>query len=1096
LLALDYKSLGSKRSLSFDTETILGYAKLLTLGNGSHHFIDSFESAMAILESTAEIYFGWNADYDIIALLKYLPEDNLKELHLKHRTSYGPYEIRYIPEKFMHVKNRSTCRTISFYDLSQFYGRISLDKASELYLGEHKVKNDLEKEFKALCNDLQSSGDNHLCVVHGKDFLSDIRSSLLKRLDTILHSSEFIEYAVKDAILTQSLLDLFTNTLKGLGLSDLTSFNSHASLVEQLYLRYAEHNSIELPDISDLSERLIRDVKRFYKGGMFMCLKRGSFGAVTNLDVSSAYPYQLSKLPNLKDGHFELVKDGSLIDTELSKGLEDSDGLYRLLGWVDVYTDNPFIGAKAKDGSVVYRIGYRHEKITLFEYAVLKKHGIPVDFIKAWIWISNGSSSKGPFRDFVHALYTERKKYPKGTADNLMLKLMLNSLYGKTAQGIMNGIEGWLTNPFYASSVTGGLRAQIIDRVYSDNLVDKVIMISTDGLLVTNEDHYYTESRSAEGLGGWDIDLYDGALVHMCGIYELYKNGKAVKTKTRGFKSKDEDDNPITLRSIFELNKDKEKAKVTETHRVTLGDVFHSHGDTVSISKKYPLSTLNYIITRTKDLSIEDKRMKWNGISTFGDLLNGSYNAVFYDVNTRPIDLSLIELDRAIQTIRTTKQHMVILSDGIELQTSFRALLEAYMESHGLGALEFISLCSLRRLETKTGSITPEKSKEELFNHLCEGSDSISEMDNKWFWEDFGKYVTLQTALHPSERPESYKTYVRGFRELSAEDHPSVFIPMLDGGKFSPYHRSAKKRQQARATAEVLYRLNGSSVFPNRDGYDCYVVLTFPHSDRALSLTEKEAKAIGYEFLERLTKRICELKGIPKDAQYGACVNFHPVKSRDIFSKHPHLDVHMLNTLFVKSSGKFIRFNPKLINDCDSDSELKLKKMGLESKNLTIKDVRNLWKEILRAHNLLDSDTKEVNLKWSYISLSKRSRITQALYYSARSFTWDLLNYISLHDTDPLTLSRDQIAMVNYLTSYQNKRQPLGFWSKLSEYANEIENTELTEECSICGKELTEVKRYNADEGLALFTRNLYFLVDCGYNRYKFYVRTIDGGGG
>jgi len=127
-------------SLSFDTETIQGCAKLLTLGNGSYHFIDSFETAMAILESTADTYFGWNADYDIIALLKYLPEENLKELHLKHRTTYGPYEIRYIPEKFMHVKNSSTHRTISFYDLSQFYGHVSLDKASELYLGEHKAK--------------------------------------------------------------------------------------------------------------------------------------------------------------------------------------------------------------------------------------------------------------------------------------------------------------------------------------------------------------------------------------------------------------------------------------------------------------------------------------------------------------------------------------------------------------------------------------------------------------------------------------------------------------------------------------------------------------------------------------------------------------------------------------------------------------------------------------------------------------------------------------------------------------------------------------------------------------------------------------------
>jgi len=85
--------------------------------------------------------------------------------------------------------------------------------------------------------------------------------------------------------------------------------------------------------------------------------------------------------------------------------------------------------------------------------------------------------------------------------------------------------------------------------------------------------------------------------------------------------------------------------------------------------------------------------------------------------------------------------------------------------------------------------------------------------------------------------------------------------------------------------------------------------------------------------------------------------------------------------------------------------------------------------------------------------------------------------------------------MVDYLTTYQNKRQPLGFWSKLSEYANELENTELTEECHVCGKELTEVNRYNAEDGLALFAQSLHFLVDCGYERYKFYVRLRDGGG-
>jgi len=1078
---------GLQNALSFDTETILGYARLLQIGDGSHHFISSFEDALEVLESKTNLYFGWNADYDIIALVKYLPEDNQKELHLKHRILYRSYELRYIPEKYLKVKNSSTGITTTFYDLSQFYGRCSLDSAASVYLNEHKVKNDLEKEFKALNNELQSSdgSSDALYLVKGKNFLSEVRAKIELRLNDILHNEDFIEYGVKDAILTQSLLELFKEFLIDHGLSDVDSFNSHASLSEFLFQRYADQNNIELPDCSKLNHKLVEDVKKFYKGGMFMCLKRGSFGSVVNLDVSSAYPYQLSKMPNLLDGHFEVVRDGSLIDAEISKGLEGSDGLYRLLGWVDAELDNGFVGSKDKDGSVAYRVGYRKEKITLFEYAALKKHNIAVDFVKAWVWIANEVSvHKAPFRGYVDMLYTERKRYAKGTANNLMLKLMLNSLYGKTAQGITNGIEGWLTNPFYASSITGGLRAQIIDRIYTDGIENKVIMISTDGLLVKNDDGFYSQAQDAPGLGDWDVELYDGALVDMCGIYELYKDGKALKTKTRGFKieQKDENDKPISLRALFGLYRDEDKVKVYETHRVTLGDVYHSHNGSVSVSKKYPSRKLNYIITKSKELSIADKRMRWDGINTFGDLLDRSYDAVLFDADAKPIDIALIDLDRALQTLRESKQHRAILDDGIEVQTSIKAFLEAYMVSQGFGKLEFISYVHYATLK-----LTNESSNSCLFNH--KSNSSISFLENKWFWQDFSKYVSLQADLHPGNDAAQYKTYIRGVKEMACADdegHPHTFELMLDGGKLSPYYRSKKKRESAQRMSEVLYRLNGSKhsdkegypsvVFPNHDGYDCYVVLTFPHSNKALSLSEDECKSIAAEFLDRFTKMLCIRKGFPGDAQYALSLNYHPIKTKAIFDKHPHVDVHLLNALFSKSKGKFYRFNPHL-----SISELE--------------DVKALWKNVLRSHDLLDDEDKKVDLKWSYIWLGKKRAVAQALYYSARSFTWDLLNYISLHDVKAEGLSPGEISMVDYLTSYNNRRQPLGFWSKLSQYANALDDSQLTEECPMCKADLSQVRTYNAEDGLKLFTQSSYFIVDCGHDNYKFYVRLKDGGG-
>jgi DNA polymerase elongation subunit (family B) len=78
-------------------------------------------------------------------------------------------------------------------------------------------------------------------------------------------------------------------------------------------------------------------------------------------------------------------------------------------------------------------------------------------------------------------LYEERKKYPKGTPENLMIKLSLNSAYGKS-----NDKHSFLYDPKFTMSVT--LNGQLSLLLLVDRLICiqglKIVQVNTDGVTV------------------------------------------------------------------------------------------------------------------------------------------------------------------------------------------------------------------------------------------------------------------------------------------------------------------------------------------------------------------------------------------------------------------------------------------------------------------------------------------------------------------------------------------------------------------------------------------------------------------------------------
>jgi hypothetical protein len=102
------------------------------------------------------------------------------------------------------------------------------------------------------------------------------------------------------------------------------------------------------------------------------------------------------------------------------------------------------------------------------------------------------------FEPVIKNLRQKRQQFPKKSTENEMYKLIMNSIYGKTGQGLsgansFNTISGEskkippsdITNPFFASHITGLIRAVLGELL--NNLPDDVKLINaiTDGFLST-----------------------------------------------------------------------------------------------------------------------------------------------------------------------------------------------------------------------------------------------------------------------------------------------------------------------------------------------------------------------------------------------------------------------------------------------------------------------------------------------------------------------------------------------------------------------------------------------------------------------------------
>lgn len=491
--------------IGYDTETKDGKALLICSSTEALH-PTSFGDIMYWLTEKrrrGKTGFFFNMKYDAQAILKWLLDDGMeelwRELHIRQRLAYGPFELFYLSGKMLSIRRRmpkGKSSKFDFYDISQFFGRRSLDDVAKEYLGEGKVD-------------------------HGYD-LANLPLAAF-------NDPTFIAYCQDDARKAEELARVWLSICAKQQLAP----HSLASPATVSARYFADHTSIPTVNAFTLTKERpkLRYSYEAQKGAFISVFKRGYFPEAWEYDINSAYPYAMTLLPDITAGR--LVKRKKVID--------DAP-----LGWLRcrIHLDggqsadyHPPFAIRSTAGVNYYPIGTFRTYLTLLEYLAYRET-YHIDVQDGVYWLPDGELTF-PYRHVIEDLYAKRLA-TEDPHENYFSKIMLNGWYGKHLEKheVLDPdhehygkyLTGRYWNPMYGSYILAHCRVQVwtlLGRIPNED----IIAVSTDSV-VTMRPRAIPEGKV---LGAWSPAGQGELLMVGSGVYSWrYPDGDVV-TRNRGF---------------------------------------------------------------------------------------------------------------------------------------------------------------------------------------------------------------------------------------------------------------------------------------------------------------------------------------------------------------------------------------------------------------------------------------------------------------------------------------------------------------------------------------------------------------------------------
>ncbi len=437
------------------------------------------------------IFVGFSINYDINMMLKDIPIENLRELNKEGYTQWLRYGISWIPGKIFRIslyqkRRKGAVQTITIYDVFGFFQSSFVSTLKAWGIGTPEQVTHLTRMKKQRGN------------------FADVD-------DKAIH-----EYNTLECVLLVELMEALRKALDAAGLY-LQSWHGAGAVSGQLLKINRIHEHVERPTYPALNDAIMRA----YFGGRFETKLLGISPVCWSHDLKSAYPSAFLNLPTLK-GEWKHV-------TTYDESAEWSVWRVR---WAlsPTNTINPFPYRSKRRISYPYAgEGYYWQP----EVMAARRH-YNIEVLEGYVFLPYSGAK--PFAFLSHA-YAARKHFAdKGNSAEKVLKLGINGVYGKTAQGTRrNGNTPKFQSFVWAGYCTSVCRARVF--ALAMRKPDSVIAFATDGVFAT--ERLTTPADEGNDLGQWEVGEAGYMFWIQSGVYLNIRPGnkriaKRVNRKTRG----------------------------------------------------------------------------------------------------------------------------------------------------------------------------------------------------------------------------------------------------------------------------------------------------------------------------------------------------------------------------------------------------------------------------------------------------------------------------------------------------------------------------------------------------------------------------------
>lgn len=453
-------------------------------------------------DRTIHVWFAMG--YDINMMLGNMSKKSIAQLWKGGRVDYGQYNLYYRNRKELIIKRfnpddkwelhktkgwqRKYLQTVHMWDTFGFF-QVRFTEALKTWLGGEYDQTELQR--------IESSKANRATFQSGQ--MEEITQYCLSELQGL--------YAL--CIKLHGYLQMAKLPIRRWDGAGAVA----ASMLSKENVR--NHMGESPPDIAKYAQHA-------YAGGRIELLKYGyTDKGVHCYDINSAYPSAMLLLPPLNDGYWQQVYRFE----PLSFGLWHVS--YKA---TDTFRPCYPLFYRDKNGRIYYPartegIFWTPEVANAVEF-----HSEETTVHRGWVWRS--SPREMPFY-FVRQYYDLRKQWKKdGVGAQIVLKLGLNSLYGKMAQqlGGYNGKKPPFHQLEWAGYVTSLTRARLYRAVVTNP--GSIVFMATDGIVSTKP----LDIPVGDDIGLWEYDYKQALLAVQSGVYFYWKElGVQPKSYYRGF---------------------------------------------------------------------------------------------------------------------------------------------------------------------------------------------------------------------------------------------------------------------------------------------------------------------------------------------------------------------------------------------------------------------------------------------------------------------------------------------------------------------------------------------------------------------------------